>query len=741
MDSAIRIFDQDGKLQSQLSGHKKGVISFSWIPGHPTRLISGSWDGQAILWDIESERMLMRFGPHENGVHVLAISEQTLITTSTGEAVDGKPANYQIRFWDMLTGNQSAPPVCDHAGSIRSIAALPGVAGFLTTSNDGSVIMRGVDGQPIEQLFHSSTEDGSPPFVLDCCALITELGMDFISCGEDGSFNIWSGGELVQSIPHPSTVWTAAALPSGYPIGEGGFLTGCHDGSLRLFAKTSTELANNSFIAQLNSNFVEEVQDKQRARSQGPSVEEIAKAVRWEERGRHLTGRKENDVMVFNRDGTLIAAQFNSGSWVEIGEVTGKGDGGYIDNVWFDHVMPVEIETSTGLQNLQLGYNNGENPFVSAQRFVDTHGLPQVYLSQIADWIQQRAGKSSAPTLGGDSSSVSPTRNSSTASAAPLAPPVIVTCVIDGYVVYDELPNQAKLFTKLQELNSEAAGSGIPALDSNSLKMVETAIKTLWETSRYHSSEISSAEILALFRLSNVFSLEKRFIAYDLLRLLVLHPQSAQSLATTPAVVISTLTSCVELLTSLVASGGSSATGIPLGSLQNTLLTMSKFVTNLWRSDTLRRSLISSSPVIVSQVTFAFAVLLSQSSLYAPCNKSVRLALVSVPYNFLAFSYIFKTTDIAAATITPEVVDKLVLGSLQVFHIETDAETTVYRAAQCLQTLLKYNLLDTKRALISTAWAAVGTHAGSFIAQQVLPRWTTGSVRTALQEIAAELNK
>ncbi len=37
--------------------------------------------------------------------------------------------------------------------------------------------------------------------------------MDVVSCGEDGSVLVWSGAELVQSVPHPCSVWAVKALP------------------------------------------------------------------------------------------------------------------------------------------------------------------------------------------------------------------------------------------------------------------------------------------------------------------------------------------------------------------------------------------------------------------------------------------------------------------------------------------------------------------------------------------------
>lgn len=44
-------------------------------------------------------------------------------------------------------------------------------------------------------------------------------------------------------------------------------------------------------------------------------------------------------------------------------------------------------------------YNNGQNPFVAAQNFIDKNELPQSYLNEIADHLTKRTGES-APTIG-----------------------------------------------------------------------------------------------------------------------------------------------------------------------------------------------------------------------------------------------------------------------------------------------------------------------------------------------------
>ena len=42
------------------------------------------------------------------------------------------------------TGQPMGSPIQDHYASIRSIAAVPGISGFLTTSNDGMVVLRAI---------------------------------------------------------------------------------------------------------------------------------------------------------------------------------------------------------------------------------------------------------------------------------------------------------------------------------------------------------------------------------------------------------------------------------------------------------------------------------------------------------------------------------------------------------------------------------------------------------------------
>lgn len=90
--------------------------------------------------------------------------------------------------------------------------------------------------------------------------------------------------------------------------------------------------------------------------------------------------------------------------FVQIGEVTGTGGGGVVDGEAYDMVIPVEIELPGGLKKLEIGYNQGQNPFTVAQEFIDKHLLDQAYLREIADYITQRAGEYRPPVLGNNDS-------------------------------------------------------------------------------------------------------------------------------------------------------------------------------------------------------------------------------------------------------------------------------------------------------------------------------------------------
>ena len=238
MDNTIQVFNFKYQKIIQLEGHMKGVISLT-LDGD--LLISGSWDGCARVWDLKTFECIRMFEGHENGVNVLALGEGKLITTSTGEAINNKPCNFRIRIWDLHEGTLLHDPIDDHEASIRCIAKVNNF-GFITCSNDGTVKLYTYEGDLVDSMSHPPQEDGSNPFVMGV-AVISHSDMEFVSVGEDGSAVVWKNCSLEQSIPHPCGLWCACVLPNG------DFLTGGHDGNIRIFSKDSTRNSSESVRA------------------------------------------------------------------------------------------------------------------------------------------------------------------------------------------------------------------------------------------------------------------------------------------------------------------------------------------------------------------------------------------------------------------------------------------------------------------------------------------------------------
>eukprot|EP00595_Chromulina_sp_UTEXLB2642_P003601 CAMPEP_0196767736 /NCGR_PEP_ID=MMETSP1095-20130614/41911_1 /TAXON_ID=96789 ORGANISM="Chromulina nebulosa, Strain UTEXLB2642" /NCGR_SAMPLE_ID=MMETSP1095 /ASSEMBLY_ACC=CAM_ASM_000446 /LENGTH=303 /DNA_ID=CAMNT_0042136341 /DNA_START=1287 /DNA_END=2195 /DNA_ORIENTATION=- len=298
---------------------------------------------------------------------------------------------------------------------------------------------------------------------------------------------------LLQAIPHPSCVWCVLPINS-----QGDFITGDSEGVVRYFSKDAALTSLDTSI-QLTNQLINRVIEEKKKRESGPSSEDLAKATKWEQSSQHR-GKSEGQVMLFNKNNVLIAAEWSvaSGTWIEVGQVSGKANQGQINSVSFDHVLPVEIDTPSGPRDLQLGYNNGENPFVAAQRFIDTYELSQGYLQQIADWILQRTGQSSTPSidLSGNSNSTS---TPSTVASKPS-----FSQIIQVYLVFDEIPGsfKTKAISKIEEFNNEIANSSsVQSLSVNDIAALNSSIKVLSETSYYHSSKILVGHLKPLLQI------------------------------------------------------------------------------------------------------------------------------------------------------------------------------------------------------------------------------------------------
>ena len=592
-DGKIRIFnvvDDDNaahELVMTLEGHANAVTSLSWIESSPSSnnnneaaeeapwLVSGSWDGTARIWCLRAYSCLCILDGHENTVSVAGLPPplddddddggvaravvRRVVTTSAGIASGSSIRGHAVRIWQLKTSTSStttnvvtselvAKVVDDHSGPVRDVAYDTFTKYIYACSNDGTVKVRSsTDGKCLYTLVHpaSTAGNGDVPMLLSLCIVGGDDSSNkaVVAGAEDGTVIIWdvsssSSNRNAQIVAHPGCVWGVSSIVNNdndSPTTTTDFVTACHDGHVRVFTRVPSKMASDTAI----STFQSAVSHARASRSTGPSADEIAKLPRWEMNA--LTqGRSEGQVQVFQRDGKAIAAQWSAASrtWIMVGKVTGSNaNAGSIDGINYDHVFPIEIDMpGGGVRTLQIGYNNGDNPFVIAQTFIDTHTLNQGYLAQIADYIRQRAGET-GPTLGMDggggsssSSSSSSSNGGGTATTMMETTPIYNHIPVRGYKVFDAGADKAglgKVLSKICEFNDSALLSSKYRLTGSDIdNTLSSLIVTLSTTNRYHVSTISDIELGVVHTMITQWGAKYAFPALDLARVVALHPDA-----------------------------------------------------------------------------------------------------------------------------------------------------------------------------------------------------------------------
>jgi len=557
-DGKIRIMDGNThELKKVLEGHSNAVTSLSWVSPQNAQsarpwLVSGSWDGTAKIWDVfqtdynNSSSCIGTLSGHENTVSVAGLPPESdsirkVVTVSAGIAEGNSIRGHTVRIWTLshnndgasndITSKIAAQVSNDHSGPMRDVCYDEDTHCIYTCSNDGTVKIRSAeDGKCIETLTYPGYDQ---PMLLSVCVVGDSTTKAVVVGAEDGNVAIFNVSQQnqgqAQVIGHPGCVWNVT------PIGcTGDFVSSCHDGHIRLFTRRASLAAS----AEVLKAFNESVTEAKAARSTGPSAEEIAKLPRWEMNA--LTqGRSEGQVQVFQKDGKAIAAQWSASSrtWIEVGEVTGtNANAGMLNGKQYDHILPIEVDVpGGGVQKLQIGYNNGENPFVTAQQFIDEHMLDQNYLAQIADYIRQRAGES-GPTIGMGGGSAAATSGGGRGPSYASEPVVSM----DITPTYDYLPMKgfktfetgidtkglSKVIQKIREFNDSVSSNQLSAGEAG--ESLDSLANTLSITNRYHSSTISLAELAPLHTMICRWDATRAFPAIDLARIAVLHPDAAK---------------------------------------------------------------------------------------------------------------------------------------------------------------------------------------------------------------------
>ncbi|KFH41586.1 Ubiquitin homeostasis protein-like protein [Hapsidospora chrysogenum ATCC 11550] len=357
-----------------LIGHSHNVCTIDVSP-KGDYIVSGGWDGQARVWNLEKWETEFTLGGHDGNAvwGVVAIDETTVVTGC---------ADKSIRIFDLQ--QSSAGEVLPRStiytpDVVRALCKVPSNhpsgADIASASNDGIIRLWKLNGQQVEELH------GHESFIYSLVGLPTG---ELASTGEDRTVRIWRGSECVQTITHPAiSVWTVAVNSE-----SGDIATGASDGVGRIFTRSSERVAD----AETQQQFEESVKGSAIPQQQlgGINKEKLP----GPEFLTTKSGTKEGQVqMIKEQNGSVTAHQWSMSQqqWVNVGTVVdavgSTGKKVEYNGKSYDYVFDVDIED--GKPPLKLPYNLSENPYECASKFLSDNELPLSYLDNVANFITQ----------------------------------------------------------------------------------------------------------------------------------------------------------------------------------------------------------------------------------------------------------------------------------------------------------------------------------------------------------------
>ncbi|KAI9330415.1 WD40-repeat-containing domain protein [Obelidium mucronatum] len=613
-------------------------------PAHPAGLVaSGSQDKSVAVADpradADAEPLFVLLG-HEDNVSALAVDG------ATGGIISGswdKTAKLWVNWECVLTlkGHEQAVWAVMSAGDygiltgaltvcVRENRIRLGTDCLSQSASADKTIKLWKDGNTIRVWAYSgeclAELSAHTSFVYGLTIL---PGGGFASCGEDRTVRIWKADGLsykcVQTIQHPM-----------YKLCE-------RAATLEQVKAFDDAVAKH----QIPSNQVGDV-DKTKL----PGIEALANP-----------GRPDQVIMI--RSGDLVEAhQFTDGQWVKIGEVVDAVGGGrkqMYGGREYDFVFDIDIGAG---QNLKLPYNNSENPYMAAQRFIDTHELNQDFLDQIGNFIIQNAKPT---TIGQELNSnfvdpftgagrYVPGSAASVSSAAVTAP---VENLFPGVYSTFAAINCKGVKTKITQLNGDSSKVEGRVLTADDLSTLSSLLDLIEAGKDKVASSLNQRYWDVVSKIAYEWPESVRFPGIDIIRVSVLYSSAPLSMGG------------ADLLPKLLNSAGLTNSFAEVGSETNKMLAM-RAIANFVGTKEGIEYMYKNRQTIVDVLGYKWSL---------SSNANLRLAVAAV---FLNLTIVLKERKDDSFSFD------LLTHLLQFLAAESDVENE-YRILIALGTLLKDN--------------------------------------------------
>lgn len=202
-----------GQIKHLLKGHDNVILSLNFSSNN-TRLISGSADKTARIWDITSGNTLHTLQGHTDYIYAVAFSPDNQL------AVTGSD-DHTLKLWQVSDGSLQAT-LEGHDDKVKSVAFTPYGHYILSGSDDKTIrLWNGKTGRFIKVMARQNRTVDSLSVSLDGTVVLTGQGYGNGDC-INNIFSIPSGKSISTFTKHNNIVLATAISPDGTTAATGG---------------------------------------------------------------------------------------------------------------------------------------------------------------------------------------------------------------------------------------------------------------------------------------------------------------------------------------------------------------------------------------------------------------------------------------------------------------------------------------------------------------------------------------
>ncbi|KAH7647364.1 hypothetical protein FG379_003031 [Cryptosporidium bovis] len=523
-----RVSANDGKILLTFEGHTSAICSIREIC-ESSLLVSGSWDGTARIWDLNSTACKHIFPGHSYAVTVALVP---YVKNGNTYLLSGSQ-NKTLFLWRIPSGEIVNSIVNSHNDIIRSIAVKKTNSDqeyiVATVSNDCLIkIWELIIHSGKEKITHKYSKAYHSSFIFDVLFSKNHNGRLF-TASDDFKVGIWHVSEsfdlsLIQTISLNSTIWSLAESTSIDSL-----ITASDDGICRIWKSSSYNKDSESTIYQMESQKIDEYDEKNN-HVYNQDIFNLDEEILDLEKLDDVIGTEFGEIKLFKSNTVTYAYKWAGNRWVLIGKVKNKisekllfsGDD-YFSYGFYDYIFNIIINDRNPLK---LPFNIDDNIKISVEKFCLREEIPSAdYSNTICNLIKNRISKSEDTV----DSNVFLEINTD------VFEPFFEYKLFRNYNIDGLITNlMPELSILINSSNNETSK------DNNEYMLFEIDIKHLNDffnrikayksnDHRLNELQIKAVEMDIIYRkMSNLLEIRKMTISIiDLWRILALHPQSS----------------------------------------------------------------------------------------------------------------------------------------------------------------------------------------------------------------------